>query len=748
MTLKNFFSAKCGGFAGYRENLKRRSWVCLLCVLVLILVLPIRHAMEINADLQILTRDSEYLTGTSLTAAEWLNEQFMRDFTGDILTAIVIAGLAVAFAIQGFSWMNSSRKLDLYFSVPISSRRRFRIIYTNGILFFAVTYLFMMLLTALTATLMGAGSALTWVTVILMYLGNMIFYLAVYNLTLIAAMLTGKVLITLCGTVVLFGYEFLVRTLIDYLSRTFYRTYSMYSSFGEENLTSPVFEWMIQLTQINDRMLDSGVSLPFVWDSVGLLAVQALVYGCIAWLLYRKRRAEAAGKAMAFAVSKPIIKFALVIPISLLVALWFWELSSESLIFAGIGMAASLLIGHGLIQVIYEADIRSVLHRKGQLLAAAILSSAVFAGFYLDVTGYDAYIPESDEIRETAISLSNDIYSMRVYDDLFEKDMKYISRDDYMLENLQMSEPAVIEAVRELALQDQAIEEDRQRFGAQYHTATIRYTLQNGRKVYRDIIMEKAECVPQLDVILQSPQYQQIRYQVLDERFAQHLPEMEVTCSDGVSEWDVPKDTDRLTEALAQDLKQYDYSLIREKLPVGEVVFHFHTVDRRGNRDNYQWGYPVYASFSETLGVLADNDIRLNMNNGSFVSPDDVAELTLTCWNSQVVLETEDRPVEVIQETTYYGETAAKEILGETDWSVTETFTDREDLEAILPAVYPQNLLNIAGSSMHVHPIGQEYEIILTFRAERKQQMRHVTFSVLDEKLPEYIRERLTYKVK
>ena len=75
---------------------------------------------------------------------------------GKKLKIALVCALAVLLAVQGFSWMDSKRKLDLYLSVPVSSRKRFAVIYLNGAAIFAVCYLAMLLPALATCAVMGA----------------------------------------------------------------------------------------------------------------------------------------------------------------------------------------------------------------------------------------------------------------------------------------------------------------------------------------------------------------------------------------------------------------------------------------------------------------------------------------------------------------------------------------------------------------------------------------------------------------
>ena len=136
MTSKSSFWVNC------RENLKRRSWTVLLCALALFLALPVRLALEISVESRRIAQSPSWLG--EMTQREWLGSVFM-EYSSDTVFTILVCALAVLLAVQGFSWMDSKRKLDLYLSVPVSSRKRFAVIYLNGAAIFAVCYLAMLL---------------------------------------------------------------------------------------------------------------------------------------------------------------------------------------------------------------------------------------------------------------------------------------------------------------------------------------------------------------------------------------------------------------------------------------------------------------------------------------------------------------------------------------------------------------------------------------------------------------------------
>lgn len=728
MTLKNFFSASYGICSQYRENMKRRSWVCLVSVLALFLTLPIQHAMEINAHLQRMARDPEYYFTVFGSKEEALQQMFLNTFSRDELTMIVIMGLAVMFAMQGFSWMNHSRKLDLYLSVPVSSKRRFTYIYWNGIWFFGLTYLLFMLLTVLIASLMGAGTVKIWGIAVLVWLGNMIFYLACYNLTLVAVMLTGKVLITICATVVLFGYEYLVRSLYDYLGRTFFRTYSSYSEIASGTISSPVYIWADRFAEGSDWFTGTLPRPDLLLQGCLILALQALVYGLAAWFLYRKRRAEAAGKAMAFGISKPLVSFLLVIPAALFIGLCFWELSDESILFAGIGLAIGILVGHCLLQVIYEADIRSIFGRKFQLIAAAAASGLIFAWFYMDLSGYDTYIPDMEEVENVAVAFPNDIYAIRVYDHLFEEDMESRNRTEYLLEHMKSKEPVTIEAVRQLAFLDMQQQKEQQYYEDGYVSLIIRYGLKNGNEKFRAIMVDCEEAVSQMDQIYSDDAFCRSRYQILDPVFLENADRIRISYENGMETFSYLNENQELIRVFAEEFRQYDFSMMTKQLPEGMLSIRYYPNGIENTDDWFQWGYPVYNDFTETVGLLTENGaFPEDLENGSYVSAEEVVSLTVTCYNQ--VEDEMDMTKEVMEDRT-----------------VVKTFSGTEEILAILPALYPQNLTDIAGSNMRYDLNNNNYAVSVVFDNAAGYEMQNQHFVVVEDLLPEEIREQLRYR--
>lgn len=137
------------------------------------------------------------------------------------LATVPIMVLAVYIAVQGFSYLHSRRKIDLYHSVPVSARRRFVVIYGNGL----VIYLLPAVCAALLGVIMGAAQgALTARGLAeggLAFLMTFMYFLVVYTISVLAVMLTGNMVITGFAAVTMLFIGFFIKELVSVMRYNF-----------------------------------------------------------------------------------------------------------------------------------------------------------------------------------------------------------------------------------------------------------------------------------------------------------------------------------------------------------------------------------------------------------------------------------------------------------------------------------------------------------------------------------------------
>ncbi len=736
MTSKNSF------WGNARENMKRRSWTVLLCAFAMLMLFPVRSALLITSERSAL-QDPDYLGG-GMEAEEWLAEKLLESITYTPAAAFLIAGSAILFAVQGFAWMDSRKKLDLYMSVPVSGRRRYLYIYLNGLGIFVSCYLLSLLISLLAGGLLGAVTCETAVRSLLFFFCGLLFFLAVYNLALTAVMLTGNVLVTLLAILTFLFYEYGLRLLFDILRQTFFVTYSQaMSGVADGCFTSPLFIWLQGENGFSCLLAGEGRYAGELALLLVLLAAQALLYGGLAYVLYRKREADAAGRAMAFCAGMTPVKLALMVPLTLFMGVWFRGLSTGSAVYTVLGMLVGLLLSHALLQLVYESDVRSIWRCKWHLLAAGGLSALVYAAFAFDLTGFDRYIPEADQVESVSISLKNEYYGYEIYQSLFERDMYYEEKEKYMLEHMNAAEPEAVEAVRQLAASN--LEYIRQGYpskGAEassqdgterrrYIPLMVKYTLRGGREVYREIAVEGTRGREQMDLLFSTEEFRRARYQVMDDAFRIHADELSLVYNDGMEDFLFLGENEQLLRAACQDLAGHSFTQRMEELPVGKLKIRYHIP---GEPEEYScdWSYPVYENFENTLALIRGQEPDLRPRaDGSFLDPEEIVSIRITCYN----LKQED--VEYTPESTSVSYSTEREM--------TETFTDQADIARIVPALYPAALADMERFETAGRLDFDNYEINITYRPGVKYRNQYLAFVPVPNRLPAFVREKTSY---
>ena len=119
---------------------------------------------------------------------------------------MLVTVVSVICAIQGFSYLYSRKKVDLYHSVPVKKSRRFAVIFTNGILICFVPYLVNLLLAMVIAWFSGGMDGHIFSKALIAAVLHLLLYLGIYGFAILAVMLTGNLVITVFATVIFLVY--------------------------------------------------------------------------------------------------------------------------------------------------------------------------------------------------------------------------------------------------------------------------------------------------------------------------------------------------------------------------------------------------------------------------------------------------------------------------------------------------------------------------------------------------------------
>lgn len=683
-------------FKYMKENTKQRIWSLALALLLCFFVFPVATALNISTIFR-----PENLNSSGLPA-ELALAQAQQDFTREMLRVYSMKGGALAFmltmaavvlAASGFAYLHSKKKTDFYHSLPIRREMLYAVTCLNGFLYMAVAYIGFLTIAAV--MIRAKGVPFDWGSLYLASVEHLCFFALVYMTAIMAMLLTGNLVVGLLGTGVLFSWgPVICMTISAYFSEyftTFYGDDSFLLALSER--TSPV-AWYVEACMSSQpgRM------------ALGALIMAAVLF-VLGMLLYRRRPSEAAGHAMAFPITEPIIRFLIAVPSSLLLGAMFHSMMYEDG-WTVFGLVCGLLLVSCIIEIIYHFDFRSLFAHKRQLLVSAVFVGVVFVIFRFDLFGYDRYLPATEKLASGGI-----------YCDLLDPDAtsQYHSTVEYtegwygvtfdampsstLAGEMQISDDQGLELLHTIAAQgvhDAAEARDRFLRGhgrsyeveegdTAFHNVTIAWHLRNGRTVYRSYLVNVSGVKTALEAVYDLDAYKTAMYPVLsltaDDVAGINYKEEDECSHVKLSGADVKA---ALLAAYQEELKALTSETRTREMPIAEIQFKTNENqaliqklrDEGGNYTlfNHYYYYPIYPSFTKTIALLRACGIEV----GGMVTPEKTASITLS-YQGVALSEDELAPAD-----TELGQRQRKYLSGTDRPSV--TVTDPAEIQEILAA--------------------------------------------------------------
>lgn len=733
------------------ENIKRRGWTFVLCAAVMLLLGPVFLSVNLTG----VYNGGAFGSQTSEEMDLMMRTAFVSHIGFSQIWVFPALFFAVLFAVQGFCWLYSRQKMDLYMSVPVSSVKRYVMIWGNGIVCYAGLSFTGLLLCWATGAVFGVMSCYAAAQSMAAWAFQMLAFLAMYHVSLVAVMLTGNVLTALLGCVVLFSYEPAMRILYNHLKTMFY--YSYCSADAERMMRLPWLSPFAGTLDLFERVCYRDgylVGVPgtggLTWQfgiQTGLLVICAASAGIFAYWLYRKRKTESYHRSVAFSPLAAVLELALLVPFGMAAGMAVAKMSGDSGIFLFGGCLLGTVCGHAMIRLVYKRELKEVLGGKA-VFAVSLTAAACFLGlFRFDWTGYDSYIPASREVRAVSVSLESDYSAFGNYEEpLWESGS--VDMEEELLEKMASENTETIESVLWLAKKwrDKGMPGTVRDFEAGADTGYISegegknenlrrwvvcYTMQGGRKVYRRFFADMEADQDKIDIIMKDPSYQRVRYQIFSPMFEERLGEMKISFADGRTETLYTAEKGELLEALRTDFRQYGYSLISDSIPEGKICFELK--NKEGGQDSTRiWEYPLYKSFEKTGEVLARNGIEVRDWHTLYCA-DEVDEIRISYYH-----------YEGKNKGLFEGEKLPEQ-------EITAVFTDRDQVEELLKALYSEELSWIAGEEFGTVDRDDRYTVQIFLSEEgRKAREKEPTLCLIRSLEPEFvertIRERAVYE--
>lgn len=541
-----------------------------------------------------------------------LNREAIISNLGNYLTgqysthSVVAAVLGGFFAIMVFSYLYSKSAVDMYHSLPIKRINLYIIRYMEGFLPGVIILVINCALSYAALAINGMAvksivSSLNYYTIIVL-----LSFFMVYNVAVIAVMLTGNKIIGILGTFVLSIYNIAATLVVNAYCQYCFQTY--YNA-GE---TEPYWHLLLNPLGVIE-MIDSSPS-----DSTFRLIVvfvEGIVLSVIGFLLYDKRPSEAAGKPLCYQISKPIIRIPIVILVALSGGVYIWYTSSVlSVIWYWISFVVAAIIAHVVIDIIIEQDVKAAFKHPVQLIMTIALGIVVSIFFQYDLGGYDTYIPPQEKIASVGVrlfSIENEItlfefgdgYDSIRYGDISKTFLKKLVLDDETpvhelakagINSLNPVRSAMDRHIQLLSMDNNEPEQN---------MYVICYRLRSGDCIYRQYGAPIEDTYESCAAIYESIGYKELLYKLSDYLEADMIMNFKATnIFDETLLTSSDIDYRELLAALRDDLYIRTLDTLRDEQP----ILYLSSFDEN-SYDDFLRGYYIYPSDAAACEYLKEN---------------------------------------------------------------------------------------------------------------------------------------------
>lgn len=603
-----------------KEDIRHRGWLAALSCILLFLLGTVYTTLRLENMIDENIPDVVKMLRSSFPC--------MLNGSRPSILSLLIALLAVLCAATGFAYLHAPEKIDFYHSLPLTRPRWFLISYLGGLLIFIIPYLASSCCTILVGAAKGVVVPETLLQSVLAVAGGVLGFLVIYHVTILAMLLTGKLVTGILAALVLFVYPAMIATIIIELIRCFFHTYSSYSRILPEGLflySSPVFLYsqiLKHTSPVADAFSEHGgyfsfrlQQLFYISDTSNLPVLLAftvlflIVTGLLPVLLYQKRSSEAAGNALAFTRTAPFIKVLVTIPVSLLIGLFVYSNGSEKKWTFILSIVSAILLC-GIIEFIYHADLKKLLSGKISSLISILAVTGVLCIMQFDLFGYDTWLPEKNSLQSMSI-YSDSFYGYFCYPEEY-----YSSSGSFLLEDesLQVTDFAPLYELAEegIANLDTSLmpETIYTMDSTEYIAVTMRFTKHSGKVSYRTYAVSKEHLLNTLTDLCENEDYRKALFPIF------HVNYDEVT---GIQLLDIyeqpelldltPEQQEALLDAYKQDVLDIEISDLQNTAPLGELYINTtpSEPDSSGGLSSYIFTqFYLYSGYEHTLALLEE----------------------------------------------------------------------------------------------------------------------------------------------
>ncbi len=580
----------------FLETLRRHTAAVFITILTFVIhIISFFLIVQNTLDLQVV--GDSLLPDIVASNMEHIIEQLTEMSAPTLLNALIGLFLGGYLAFDFFKYLHSKRQVDLFESMPVKKEMHFFVLFLSSFTCFVIPCV---LTTGIEIGILY-GTGLGTTAMIQNMLWNMLCvfgaFLAGWATTALTMIMTGHTVIAALGVAAFSSYfPIIINYLFPTFASKFFETY-VYNVSDALNYLSPAS--LVYKASYNWRLWN----IKEHWTYLLGCFVFAIAISLIAFLLFVKRPSEAAGRAMAFEKANSVIRILVVIPLSLYAGLFLSELASFG---SGVWFIFGILfvgfLVHGIIECIFNFDIKALFSKKRQFAFTALFCLAFVFIFWIDLFQYDNYMPKAENVK--SIIINSHLFENDKYDELIQKDGiqgEYI--DDALL---------AIQEIREKDDINSDIPDT-----MYIASFTVIYELKSGITHMRNYVYYSNEISDTLDALYSTEEFKD-DYYLLYHYDAKEIAGVKIHNGLETTPLNL-KDENKLKELrdiYLSELTSSSFKKTSSEAAVYELIF---GLPRDGYEYNLEASCPVYTSFTKTLDFLKQYSLTSFADNPNFI---------------------------------------------------------------------------------------------------------------------------------
>ncbi len=312
-------------------------------------------------------------------------------------------------AVFTYRYLFSRRMVDLYHSVPISRNQLFLVKYLHGLLIWLIPFIISatsIMLFCLIRTIGQPYQLELLETMLRCVVLLIICFIVFYHLFLTAVYLSGNTINMFTNLVIIGCSVIAISSACFACAGYFFNTFCYTPTklltdilYGLSPLATPfaMFGYLASSVLSTDHVPLVIISM---LTSLGMLG--------IAWILCQKRPSELAERGTIAKHYTAPARIAASVLVGIAGSLFFSEIVSndQQLPWGIFGALLSSTVTFGVINSIFRTTIKAFFRHKIQMILSTVCSIGIILIFQLDLFGYDAYLPDKEEIAGVAIYTS------------------------------------------------------------------------------------------------------------------------------------------------------------------------------------------------------------------------------------------------------------------------------------------------------------------------------------------------------